>query len=475
MSTTTPSLSRLKQRAKLIKKEKNISHSGALDLIAKELGFENWKVCQQEWKEQSPIKLQPPIKLIADKTIKLKNNNFGELDTEQIKYSSLEIKRKINSNKKTLINIGVEFSTFEPTVTGLKKFILDATQSVRTHFEIECFHFYGKQEQGSEAKVMKSAFFLLDDKKITSKVSLYRPKTKKGDPRMWFRNLSKLAEAQDILAVTIYGDSAYLFNLSKADLNLSLEKESSLIGIYLRQFNKNKSSIAQELLEKLKQLAKEPLKSLRFGDTGVGYTLETHLGIEANSSKKPDYKGIEIKAGRGSKSRSSLFAQVPDWSISPCQRSAEILNKYGYERDDEFKLYCTVSTQKENSQGLSFIYNSDKDELQEWHNGQELVAVWPGKSLRERLKEKHNETFWVHAESFFIDGHEFFQLQSITYTQKPILSQLMPLIQAGIITMDHLIKRDNKGRVSEKGPLFKLNRLDLNLLFPKPQFFSLKD
>ena len=31
---------------------------------------------------------------------------------------------------------------------------------------------------------------------------------------------------------------------------------------------------------------------------GVGYTLETLLGIAANSSKAPDYKGIEIKSGR---------------------------------------------------------------------------------------------------------------------------------------------------------------------------------
>ena len=97
-----------------------------------------------------------------------------------------------------------------------------------------------------------------------------------------------------------------------------------------------------------------------------------------------------------------------------------------------------------------------------------LVAVWPGSLLRSRLKEKHSETFWIEAESQMIDGEEYFYLISITHTKSPILSQLMPLIASGVVTMDHLIKKNKKGRVSEKGPLFKINKRDLDLLFPKP-------
>lgn len=33
-------------------------------------------------------------------------------------------------------------------------------------------------------------------------------------------------------------------------------------------------------------------------DTAIGRTLETLLGININSSKQPDYKGIELKAFR---------------------------------------------------------------------------------------------------------------------------------------------------------------------------------
>lgn len=385
-----------------------------------------------------------------------------------------ELKTRISDNIKQLTRLGVEFSVFEPTITGLKKSILDATQPVRTHFELEEFHFYWEQGQGPEYKVLTDAMFLSDDIVATSKASLYRPKTKKGDPRMWFRGLPQFSDAGDQVAIIIHNSTPHLINLSRHQLSESLTNEDSFIRKFFDELTSKSSNVSTELLTKLKHLAQNPFPALRAGDTAIGYTLESMLGIQANSSKQPDYKGIELKSGRGAKTRTTLFAQVADWSISPCKKSAEILDKFGYERGDDFKLYCTISTQKKNSQGLSFIYDQVKDELQEWHNQSELVAVWPGDLLRKRLKEKHAETFWVEATSEVIDGVEHFQLIRVTHTRSPIVSQLMPLIQSGVITMDHLIKRNSKGRVSEKGPLFKMNKNDLELLFPEPVTYLLR-
>jgi len=168
-----------------------------------------------------------------------------------------------------------------------------------------------------------------------------------------------------------------------------------------------------------------------------------------------------------------LFAQVADWSISPLKSSAEILEKYGYVRGEDFKLYCTLSTQKVNSQGLSFQYDETLDLLIEKDSGNNTVAVWPGNTLRSRLLEKHNETFWIQATSKIIDGVEYFDLHSVTHTRRPLVSQLLPLIQSGVITMDHLIKRKGNS-AAEKGPLFKINKRDLLFLFPEPKHYSLK-
>ena len=208
-------------------------------------------------------------------------------------------------------------------------------------------------------------------------------------------------------------------------------------------------------------------------DTAIGRTLETALGIAINSRREPDYKGIELKSFRRApkksrENRKTLFAKVANWKLSKFKSSREILNAFGYERDADFKLYCTVSTQVENSQGLSFQMDDKAGLLNERSSRPEVgaFATWQLQELREALAEKHNETFWVGALAHEIDGHEHFELRSVMHTRKPILSQFDILLEQGEITMDHLIKRNAKGRVSEKGPLFKIRAASLGLLFP---------
>ncbi len=387
----------------------------------------------------------------------------------------LEIQEKIDTNKASLVAIGIEYSMFEPTITGLKKAILDATRPVRSLFEAENFHFFDKQGQGDEHKEIKQAHFVTANSISSTKVSLYRPKTKKGDPRMWFRNLKGFAQPSDKIAIVVFDDALYLFNLSNIELD-NLDADSPATE-FITKYIQSKNNIADELLQKLKEIARSPIKSIIVGDTAVGMAIEFALKIPANSSKQPDYKGIELKGGRGRKNRSNLFAQVAEWAISPCKSSADILDKYGYQRGDDFKLYCTISTRKMNSQGLQFFYDESSDQLIEKDRDSKTVAIWSGKVLRERLIEKHAETFWIQAKSTTIDDVEYFDLISVTHTKRPLVSQLLPMIQSGLITMDHLIKRKggSKPRVSEKGPLFKINKKDLSFLFPEPKTYSLKD
>lgn len=475
--TTLPTERRAKQRATTLKKEQGITHKEALLLVANQYGFSDWETFKNEIQKNEIAQRQiapPSLDFISDDSIDMTAEDFDSLDQERTDDIAFDKKKLIASNKRQLARLGIDFSVFEPTMTGFKKSIIDATQPVRSHFELEEFHYYQAQLQGPDYKFKSNAYLLRDNDKIDSVGSFYRPVTKKGDPRMWFKYLPTFATPGDQIAIIIFEKNPYLLNLSLSDLEFSVSNPQSLIGQLLTNVVNSKNSVANELLAKLKELAKAPFSAGRKGDTGIGFTIEDKLGIVANSSKLPDYKGIELKSGRGVKNRTTLFAQVCDWEISPCKRSAEILNKYGYQRDNDFKLYCTISTQRENSQGLSFIYNQAQDQLEEWHNKTELVAIWPGSLLRKRLKEKHAETFWIEAKSETINGVEHFQLLNITHTKSPVLSQLMPLIESGVITMDHLIKKSGKtGRVSEKGPLFKMNKKDLDLLFPKPVTYEL--
>jgi hypothetical protein len=63
--------------------------------------------------------------------------------------------------------------------------------------------------------------------------------------------------------------------------------------------------------------------------------------------------------------------------------------------------------------------------------------------------------------------------QKILHTKKPIPSMFELLIEQGEITLDHLIKKDSKGRVSEKGSLFKISTSALSMLFPEQIKYSL--
>lgn len=468
-------VNKLKKQAKSLKKKHSINQAQALDYVAKNNGFGNWKEVVSESRKQHQIDRDIPaasFKFLDDK-FKLDDTDLNDIALNRSIDLSDESKLLVNNNRALLAELGIEYSIFEPTTTGLKKSILDATQPVRFHFKLENFHTYDTQQQGPDFKVKKEAKLLTIEGVEESKVSLYRPKTKSGDPRMWFTKLPYFSKAGDKIAIIISDDIAHLVNLSK--INLNEIAANNPISDFLKNYQEQVSVVSNELYEKLQVLAKNKLKAIKEGNTAIGMTIEAALGIQANSSKEPDYKGIELKSGRGTKTRTTIFAQVADWGLSTCKKSAEILDKYGYFRGEEKKLYCTITTQRENPQKLMFKYDEKNDLLHEYYDENEHVATWTGDLLRERLLEKHAETFWIEADSEYIDGVEYFQLKSVTHTKAPLCGQLMQLISEGVITMDHLIKRTagEKPKVSEKGPLFKIDKKNLNLLFPKPEKHSL--
>jgi ParB-like chromosome segregation protein Spo0J len=379
---------------------------------------------------------------------------------------------------KLLIKNQVSLTLIEPTQTGLKKSIMDATGSVRSFLKNENIHDYDLQKQGTESKIIFPTVIHTGFKTIKSKASLYRPSTKNGDPRIWFYSLTKVADPNDIIAITYFDDSFQVFNLSKLDvselINSSIQNPFQDL---INAINTTENEVAFELLAMLRKIANSgPIPSMVDADTSVGRTLETALGIDINSSKKPDYKGIELKSFRNSRTnRKNLFAQVPDWKLSKYKSSAEILDNFGYEREEDFKLYCTVSAITRNSQGLNLRIDSDIKQLIENSDKPEVgdFVVWTLDKLHNRLREKHKETFWVEAESTRINDREYFQYKLVEHTKKPITAQFDLLIDQGIITLDHLIKRTKTGGAKEKGPIFKIKPEGIELLFPPSESYSL--
>lgn len=379
----------------------------------------------------------------------------------------------------------VDVTLIQPTETGLKKSILDATAPVRNFLLHHDLHDYSTQGFGAtEHGVAIEAVLLSEGAEVISRASLYRPKTKSGDPRIWFSKLPHYSQPDDIIALTANEGKLYAINLTSVEIETVLEGQNmGPLRMLMDEMRKDASTVALELLAKLRAITTAglvPSVMEQRADTAIGRTLETALGIAINSRREPDYKGIELKsyrraARRSNENRKTLFAKVPNWTESKFKSSREILDAFGYPRGDDFKLYCTLSTQKPNSQGLTFRIDEKAGHLNEHSSNADIgaFATWVLADLRQSLAEKHNETFWIGAQVETIDGHDHFDFRDVIHTRKPILSQFDILLEQGEITMDHLIKRNARGRVSEKGPLFKINASALGMLFPPSQTYDL--
>jgi hypothetical protein len=387
--------------------------------------------------------------------------------------SSLEIEKI-----KLLTEKSVELCLIEPTENGLKKSIMDATASVRSYLKSKKVHDYELQQQGTNNKILFPSYFIDPYGLISSSASLYRPNTKKGDPRIWFKGLGKYVKANDIFGIIYFQDNLYILNISQLDIQTLLNSAIlNPLQELVNEINQISNSVSDELLAMLNEIASRgPVLSLLDADTSVGFTLETLLGIDRNSAKNPDYKGIELKSFRDTRAnRKTLFAQVPDWEKSKFKSSSAILDNFGYDRGDDFKLYCTVSSIVRNSQGLKLKMDPKLNQLLENSDIPNIgdFVVWGLETLHKRLLHKHNETFWVAADPISYDGKSYFQYKKVEHTKKPIVTQFDILLEQGIITLDHLIKRSLSGKVIEKGPLFKIKPRALNLLFPPSQIYDL--
>ena len=376
---------------------------------------------------------------------------------------------------------GVATGLLVPTATGYKKSIMDATLSVRDFLRETGMHEYSTQKQGIKRYV--PANFVLPDNCVKTTASLYRPVTKKGDPRIWFSKLAKYCKPTDLLAMIAHGGELYVFNMSNQDVVQSFGVPGSCPHVILAECAEVMSPEASELLSKLKKIhAQGYVPGVKHGDTDVGMTLENLLGIKPNADKAPDYKGIELKTSRklgkavasiSKNKKVTLFTNTPDWKRSKFD-ALGILKTFGYVENGRLQLYCTVSNIT-NPQGLYLDAHNEIDLINKAKTDKYTgdVAVWALDVLKTRLAEKHHETFWIQASSRVIDGKEYFQYDFVRHTRKPNTVNLASLFDAGIITLDYAMHIKPSGGVRDHGYLFRTTSDKFPHIFPLERVYDL--
>ena len=385
--------------------------------------------------------------------------------------------------------MGTEAAYLVPTLNGLQKSILDAHEGLRNYLKRMEFHDYGAQNQGPENKLVEKCFFITDKEVIQSKVSMYRPITKSGDPRIWFYELTKHVSENNLLVIFVYQSNLYIVNASNAEIWASLKRSGSPLNELVTSLAGRKTAIETELLRKLVDIYKLGfLPSTTNADNGVGDTLENLLGITRNSNKSPDYKGIELKAARLSTktdrqvNRSNLFSKIPNWDLSVLKSGAEILEKYGYYPTDtpnNKALHVTLSNSP-NAQGLYLEMNSESyviENLRKTTSSVEKVVLWKLAELEFELEKKHEKTFWIKAEAKVVNEHEQFLYKVVEATSNPMVTNFGTLVSTGSITMDYTFsekeRSSGKKYARDHGYLWKIAPGDFSLLFPPKRVFDL--
>lgn len=398
-------------------------------------------------------------------------------------YNAFETK-----NVKFLVDKQIEFATIQITETGLKKSILDATAPVRAYFKEKGVHDYDLQQQGPEHKRIIDTYILTEASHHLTKTSLYRPITKKGDPRLWVNKVRdvEFLHANDIFALIAYNGLLYAVNLSTVDITHVYQSpiDTPLKDLIIA-ISRAKTSVSDELLGLIKDKMTDWMPAEILADTGIGRTVETILGIDMNASKAPDYKGIELKSHReASRVRNTLFTQSPEWEISKLKSGRAIVDKYGYipEGYTHKSLHVTLSANRPNPQGLGLLVlpqtgrlEANEFSLIPLENGiyrkVDDVAAWHLIKLHERLLTKHRETFWIDAETKVDNGKEYFRCTEILHTKNPIPSQFDVLLDQGQITVDFLLCRRSGGDTYS----FKIKSAARALLFPESDTYNLRD
>lgn len=194
--------------------------------------------------------------------------------------------------------------------------------------------------------------------------------------------------------------------------------------------------------------------SLRKGNTGIGYTLETLLGIAENNIKLPDYGSIELKSKRKNASTPvTMFTfNRAVWKI----KQIDVIKAYGYQdTTGRQALYCFVSS-KPNPQGLYLI--TTKTSLQMYHKDGTLVAEWQADNLVETFKKKMPALVIVQAETRLnSDEKEEFHYNEAHLLSEPSSKKLLNMIVKDEILVDVRMHINLRGTVRNHGTAFRTN------------------
>ncbi len=200
--------------------------------------------------------------------------------------------------------------------------------------------------------------------------------------------------------------------------------------------------------------------SKRRSNTGIGYTLETLLGIEENNIALPDFGTVELKSHRiNSTSMVTLFTfNRKVWKINPLQA----VRKYGTrDINERLGLYFTMSPTP-TSTGL--FLHTEPETISVRHISGEVIAEWSLDALAQQFMKKMPALVLVSALSEMRGDTECFNYTSARLLEGTSPEILREQILAGNVLVD-LRLHDRPTSARNRGTGFRARKNRLPLLF----------
>lgn len=225
-----------------------------------------------------------------------------------------------------------------------------------------------------------------------------------------------------------------------------------------------------DIRRKLQELSQRGfIKSLRKDNTGIGYTLETVLGIKENNLGEPDflYKGIpvELKAQRKhASSNITLITKSPYWEPLSAK---QIIEKYGYkDAKSRLGLKITLKATDYNPQDLKLEMNNKKNKLNVIHKKDGAVCFFLISGLMKKLKAKLFENLLiVFAETKTEKGAESFHYNEAVLLSKLSVKGFKKLLNDGLLVFEFRMHIRDSGSVRDHGSGFRLNKRHIDRLY----------
>lgn len=264
------------------------------------------------------------------------------------------------------------------------------------------------------------------------------------------------AKCQNISAVLYEENQPYLDGLTPRFNYQSLLR--ALVLDHLKRRGRSTLMPIEILSAKLKQLWRVgPLPVNGNGTGRYGLTLEQRLGIKPNSSKAPDFMGIELKTKYGA-TLQTLFSRIPTRWLDT-SGPQDLVHKHG--KDDPSKGRRTLYTSF-NSKGdtLGFSLHADQQRIYVKH-GNIDVLEYDVEVLERALLTKLSEAAYI---SVIRHGGAQCQFKTMMHCKHPSVLKFLQLIADGDVYLDFTLSLKGE-KLRDHGYLWRINPSALTKLY----------